>query len=105
MSSSIYFPPSSTDLTLINQWNSNRAVLVLSKSLQFGTNRYISLFVSYQSLMISIQALYVAPRLERANGIAKRIKNPTQWTRCILFICCVSIPPDADDARDTGDHQ
>ena len=40
--SSIDFPPSSTDLTTpINQWNSNRAFLILSKSLQFGTNRYV----------------------------------------------------------------
>ena len=42
MPSSIDFPLSSTNLTTqINQWNSNRAVLVLSKSLQFGTNRYV----------------------------------------------------------------
>jgi len=42
MPSSIDSPPSSTDLTTqINQWNSNRAILVLSKSLQFGTNRYV----------------------------------------------------------------
>jgi len=42
MLSSINFPPSSTELaTPINQWNSNRAVLVLSKSLQFGTNKYV----------------------------------------------------------------
>ena len=40
--SSIEFPPSSTDLTMpINQWNSNKAILVLSTSLQFGTNRYV----------------------------------------------------------------
>ena len=40
--SSIDFPPSSTDLTAqINQWNSNKFILVLSKSLQFGTNRYV----------------------------------------------------------------
>ena len=49
---------------------------------------------------------------EHASDIAKRIKNPTWWTRCILFICCVSIPQDAADdaqdtsnAQDTGDHQ
>ena len=42
MPSSIDFPPSSTDLTTpINQWNSSRAVLVLSKLLQFETNRYV----------------------------------------------------------------
>ena len=42
MSSSIDFPPSSADLTTpTNQWNSNRAVLVLSKLLRFGTNRYV----------------------------------------------------------------
>ena len=42
MHSSIDFPLSSTNLTTqINQWNSKRAILVLSKSLQFGTNRYI----------------------------------------------------------------
>ena len=40
--SSIDFPPSSTDLTTpIHQWNSNRAILVLSKSLQFEINRYV----------------------------------------------------------------
>jgi hypothetical protein len=69
------------------------------------------LFFYCQSSMISVQALFVAPRPKRASSIAKRIKNPTWWTRCILFICCVSIPPDADDARDlnnaqdTGGHQ
>jgi len=42
MFSSIDFPLSSTDLTTqINQLNSNRAILVLSKSLQFRTKRYI----------------------------------------------------------------
>jgi len=41
MPSSIDFPPSSTALKiLINQWNSNKAVLILSKSQEFGTNRY-----------------------------------------------------------------
>jgi len=40
--SSIDSPLSSTYLTTqINQWNSNRAILALSKSLQFGTNRYV----------------------------------------------------------------
>jgi hypothetical protein len=40
--SSIDFLPSSTDLTTpINQWNSNRAVLFLSKSLRFRTNGYV----------------------------------------------------------------
>ena len=40
--SSIDFPPSSTDLTtLIKQWNSNRAVLLLLKSLQFRTKGYV----------------------------------------------------------------
>jgi len=49
--------------------------------------------------------------------MAKRIKNPTWWNRCILFICCVPISQDANDAQDTnhphdtnnaqdtGDHQ
>jgi len=55
--------------------------------------------------MISVQALYVARRQERVSDMAKRIKNPTWWDRCILFICCVSIPPDANDAQDTGGHQ
>ena len=42
MPSSINFPSSSTDLTIpISRWDSNRAVLALSKLLQFGTNRYI----------------------------------------------------------------
>jgi hypothetical protein len=63
------------------------------------------LFVYCQSPMISVQALYVAPRPERASDIAKRIKNPTWWTRCILLICCVSIPPDVNDARDTNHPQ
>jgi len=55
--------------------------------------------------MISVQALYVAPRPERINDRAKRIKNPTRWTRCILFICCVSIRQDACDAQDTNHSQ
>ena len=55
--------------------------------------------------MISFQALYVARRRERPSDMAKRIKNPTWWNRCILFICCVSIPPDANDGQDTGGHQ
>jgi hypothetical protein len=38
------------------------------------------------------------------SGIAKRIKNPTWWTRCILFICCVSIPQDVNDAQDTNSY-
>jgi len=75
------------------------------------------LFVCWQSLMIPVQALYVAPRRERASDMAKRIKNPTWWTRCILFICCVSIPQDAsgpqgtnhpkgiNNAQNTGGHQ
>jgi len=105
--SSIDFPPSSTALKiLINQWNSNRAVLVLSKSLQFGTYRYTWFFFVYcQSLMISIQTLYVGRRQESATDKAKRIKNPTWWNRCILFICCVSIPQDAHDGQNTGGHR
>ncbi|OAX32370.1 hypothetical protein K503DRAFT_616012 [Rhizopogon vinicolor AM-OR11-026] len=38
------------------------------------------------------QALYVAPQQEQLSDRVKHIKNPTWWTRCILFICCVSIP-------------
>ncbi|OJA19815.1 hypothetical protein AZE42_12341 [Rhizopogon vesiculosus] len=38
------------------------------------------------------QALYVTPRQERLSDRVKHIKNPTWWTRCILFICCVSVP-------------
>ena len=42
ISSSIDFPPSSTDVTpQINQLNSHRFILVLSKSLQFKTKRCI----------------------------------------------------------------
>jgi len=42
MPSSLDCLPSSTDLTTqINQWNSNRFILVLSKSLQFRTNKYV----------------------------------------------------------------
>jgi len=75
------------------------------------------LFVYCQSLIIAVETLYVAPRPERVSDKAKRIKNPTWWKRCILFICCVSIPQDASDAQgtnhsqdtnnaqDTGDHQ
>jgi WD40 repeat protein len=36
------------------------------------------------------KALYVARRPERASDKAKRIKNPSRWTRFVLFICCVS---------------
>jgi hypothetical protein len=63
------------------------------------------LFVYRQSLMISVQALYVAPRPKSTSDMAKRIKNPTWWTRCILFICCVYIPQNANDAQDTNDAQ
>ncbi|OJA09773.1 hypothetical protein AZE42_11472 [Rhizopogon vesiculosus] len=47
------------------------------------------------------QALFVARRPEQASDKLKRIKNPTWWTRCILFICCASAPsPDtATDDR------
>ncbi|OAX40414.1 hypothetical protein K503DRAFT_620527 [Rhizopogon vinicolor AM-OR11-026] len=45
------------------------------------------------------QALYVAPRQEPVSERAKHIKNPTWWTRCILFICCVSVP-----STDTNGH-
>jgi hypothetical protein len=38
----------------------------------------------------SVQALFVARRQERTSEQATRIENPTWWTRCILFICCVS---------------
>jgi len=55
--------------------------------------------------MISVQALYVARRQERVSDMAKRIKNPTWWNRCILFICCVSIPQDANNGQDPGGHQ
>jgi hypothetical protein len=43
-------------------------------------------------------------RIPTGSGIAKRIKNPTWWTRCILFICCVSIPQDVNDAQDTNSY-
>ncbi|OAX32811.1 hypothetical protein K503DRAFT_804916, partial [Rhizopogon vinicolor AM-OR11-026] len=46
------------------------------------------------------QALYVAPRQEPVGDQVKRIKNPTWWTRCVLFICCVSVP-----SPDTSSHQ
>ncbi|KAJ8587074.1 WD40 repeat-like protein [Rhizopogon salebrosus TDB-379] len=35
------------------------------------------------------QALYVTRRPERVSDQAKRIKDPTWRTRCILFICCI----------------
>ena len=70
-----------------------------------GQTGMSGLFVYCQSPMISVQTLFVAPRPKRASSIAKRIKNPTRWTRCILFICCVSIPPDTDDIRDTNNAQ
>ncbi|OAX36722.1 hypothetical protein K503DRAFT_280878 [Rhizopogon vinicolor AM-OR11-026] len=44
------------------------------------------------------EALFVARRPERVRDMVKRIKNPTRWTRIILFICCVSLP-------DTNDPQ
>ncbi|OJA14730.1 hypothetical protein AZE42_12705 [Rhizopogon vesiculosus] len=46
------------------------------------------------------QALYVAPRQERLSDRVKRIKNPTWWARCVLFICCVSVP-----SANTNGHQ
>ncbi|OJA10477.1 hypothetical protein AZE42_09336, partial [Rhizopogon vesiculosus] len=45
------------------------------------------------------QALFVAPRQEPVSDQVKRIKNPTWWTRCVLFICCVSVP-----SPDTNSH-
>ncbi|OJA14071.1 hypothetical protein AZE42_11166 [Rhizopogon vesiculosus] len=43
------------------------------------------------------ETLYVAPRQEPVSDRVKRIQNPTWWTRCVLFICCVSIPsPDSN---------
>src|SRR5437588_288522 len=48
----------------------------------------------------SVQALYVAPRQEPVSERVKRIKNPTRWTRCVLFICSVSLP-----SPDTNSHQ
>jgi len=55
--------------------------------------------------MIPVQALYVAPRQERVSDKAKRIKNPTRWKRCILFICCLPISQDANDAQGTNHPQ
>ncbi|OJA21073.1 hypothetical protein AZE42_09130 [Rhizopogon vesiculosus] len=46
------------------------------------------------------QALYVAPWQEPVSDRVKRITNPTWWTRCVLFICCVSVP-----SPDTNSHQ
>jgi len=63
------------------------------------------LFLYFQRSMVSFQALFVAPRPKRVSSIVKRIKNPTWWTRCVLFICCVSIPHDASDAQDTNHPQ
>ncbi|OAX36794.1 hypothetical protein K503DRAFT_801738 [Rhizopogon vinicolor AM-OR11-026] len=36
------------------------------------------------------QTLHDAPWLGRSSDQAKRIKNPTWWTRCVLCICCAS---------------
>ncbi|OJA12174.1 hypothetical protein AZE42_05963 [Rhizopogon vesiculosus] len=36
------------------------------------------------------QILHDAPWSGRPSDQAKRIKNPTWWTRCVLFICCAS---------------
>ncbi|OJA11538.1 hypothetical protein AZE42_09864 [Rhizopogon vesiculosus] len=46
------------------------------------------------------QALYVSPRQEPVSERVKGITNPTWWTRCVLFICCVSVP-----STDTNGHQ
>jgi hypothetical protein len=63
-----------------------------SMLLQYETKRYIALDFSLDctSSVTPVQALYVARRPERTSEQATRIKNPTWWTRCILFICCVS---------------
>jgi hypothetical protein len=47
----------------------------------------------WPKFIFSVQALYVAPPRESLSEKAKRIKNPTWWIRCVLFIICVS-PPD-----------
>ncbi|OAX32734.1 hypothetical protein K503DRAFT_776352 [Rhizopogon vinicolor AM-OR11-026] len=46
------------------------------------------------------QALHVAPRQEPVSERVKRIKDPTWWTRCVLFICCASV-----SSPDTNGHQ
>ncbi|OAX36720.1 hypothetical protein K503DRAFT_280779 [Rhizopogon vinicolor AM-OR11-026] len=45
---------------------------------------------------IDKQSLYVAPQRTPTSEIAKGIKNPTWWTRCVLFICCVSSPAESE---------
>lgn len=107
----VNLPRSSTVLnpTPMNQLNSSNPqgevslLIMLSKLPQYGINRCVSFVLLFDrwssSSMISIQALFVARRQERISDRVKRIKNPTWWARCILFICCVPVTPD------TGDHQ
>ncbi|OJA12570.1 hypothetical protein AZE42_13024 [Rhizopogon vesiculosus] len=62
----------------------------------------LSPFVKFNNF---VQALFVARRPERVSDMVKRIKNPTWRTRCILFICCISIPQDTNDTQVTNNAQ
>jgi len=55
-------------------------------------DKEVRLFLSITETPItSAQALFVARRPDQMSDKVKRIKNPTWWTRCILFFCCVSV--------------
>jgi hypothetical protein len=96
--------------TLFNDHN----VLILERSYPTSTSSTARACTSTASLLPlcllpflrslkfddSVQALYVAPRQEPVSERVKRIKNPTRWTRFVLFICCVSVP-----GPDTNGHQ
>ncbi|OAX31651.1 hypothetical protein K503DRAFT_61829 [Rhizopogon vinicolor AM-OR11-026] len=102
LTSSVAFPHSSIPLIQppVNQWSFNTPrnqvsppipALVPSKLLQFATKRCMSFFSITESPMTSAQALFVARRPEQTSDKVQRITNPTWWTRCILFFCCVSV--------------
>jgi len=69
--------------------------LPLAKFLKRKTKRCASLqFYDRRRLMTSVQQLYVArpkPKPKPVSG-KKDLKYDTWWVRCILFVCCVSIP-------------
>ncbi|OJA16019.1 hypothetical protein AZE42_10590 [Rhizopogon vesiculosus] len=51
------------------------------------------------------ETLFVARRLGHVSDLAKRMVDPTWWTRSILFICCVSITKDIVDAQNTSGYR
>lgn len=102
MQSSAAYPCSSSALHPIamKQLNSQNVqgkvppivkLIVLSMLLQFGISRYDFLGCAQFPGSYDFCADIVAPRLVRASGKVRRIRDPTRWTHFVLFVCRVSI--------------